>query len=157
VATVAFDKTGTLILGEPQVTDVVAVEGTEDSVRAQAAAVEQGSSHPLGRAICAAARTRDLTIPPIFGGSTVIPGKAVQARLRAGFFAVGSPRYAAELAPIPSEVSDGVLGFESQGKTVVVLLAKDRIIGLIALRDEPKKDVCRHCPPQGARHQDGSF
>ncbi len=141
VATVAFDKTGTLTLGEPQVTDIVALEGTEDSVLAQAAAVELGSSHPLGRAISAAARSRGLTIPPTFGGSTVLPGKAVQARLRAGFFVVGSPRYAAELATIPSEVSDSILGFESQGKTVVILLAKDRIVGLIALRDEPRVDA----------------
>jgi Zn2+/Cd2+-exporting ATPase len=141
VAAIAFDKTGTLTLGQPQVTEVVAVEGTEDSVLAQAAAVEQGSSHPFGRAIYAAARSRDLMIPPIFGGSKVLPGKAVQARLRSGFFAVGSPRYAAELVPIPSEVSDRILGFESQGKTVVILLAKDRIIGLIALRDEPRKDA----------------
>ena len=141
VATVAFDKTGTLTTGEPQVTDVLAIEGTDDSVLSQAAAVEQGSSHPIGRAISAAARDRDLTVPPIFGGSAVIPGKAVQARLRAGFVAVGSPRYAAELRPVPTEVSDRILSFESQGKTVVVVLAKDRVVGLIALRDEPREDA----------------
>jgi Zn2+/Cd2+-exporting ATPase len=141
VATVAFDKTGTLTLGEPQVTDVVTVEGTEDSVLAQAAAVEQGSNHPIARAILAAARNRELTIPPIFGGSTVIPGKAVQARLGAGFVAVGSPRYATEAQPIPREVSDRILEFESQGKTVVVVLAKDRVVGLIALHDEPRNDA----------------
>ncbi len=141
IRTVAFDKTGTLTVGEPQVTDVVAFEGMEDSVLSQAAAVEQGSNHPIGHAISAAARDRALTVPPIFGGSTVIPGKAVQARLRAGFVAVGSPRYAAEAQPIPGEVSDRILGFESQGKTVVVVLAKDRVAGLIALRDEPRKDA----------------
>src|SRR5262249_3882067 len=115
--------------------------GTQDSVLSQAAAVEQGSSHPIGRAISVAARDRDLTVPPIFGGSTVIPGKAVQARLRAGFVAVGSPRYAAELRPVPTEVSDRILTFESQGKTVVAVLAKDRVVGLIALRDEPREDA----------------
>jgi Cd2+/Zn2+-exporting ATPase len=38
-------------------------------------------------------------------------------------------------------VSDHILAFESQGKTVVVLLAKDRVAGLIALRDEPREDA----------------
>jgi Cd2+/Zn2+-exporting ATPase len=141
VATVAFDKTGTLTVGEPKVTDIVAVAGTDDSVLAQAAAVEQGSSHPLGRAIIAAARTRGLAIPPIFGGATATPGKAVQARLRAGFVSVGSPRYAAELQPIPPDVSGRIIAFESEGKTVVVILATDRIVGLIALRDEPRDDA----------------
>jgi Cd2+/Zn2+-exporting ATPase len=42
---------------------------------------------------------------------------------------------------IPTEVSDHILAFESQGKTVVVLLAKDRVAGLIALRDEPREDA----------------
>jgi Cd2+/Zn2+-exporting ATPase len=141
VVTVAFDKTGTLTVGEPTVTDIIAIEGTDDSVLAQAAAVEQGSSHPLGRAVVAAARTRGLAIPLIFGGATAIPGKAVQARLRAGFVAVGSPRYVAELRPIPSEASDRIAAFESEGKTVVVVLTKDHIAGLIALRDEARDDA----------------
>jgi Zn2+/Cd2+-exporting ATPase len=94
------------------------------------------ANHPLGLAIVAAAESRGLTIPPIFGGSTATPGKAVQARLREGFVAVGSPRYASELAPVPQEVSDRILGLESQGKTVVVVLAGKRIAGLIAVRDE---------------------
>jgi Cd2+/Zn2+-exporting ATPase len=141
VATVAFDKTGTLTVGKPQVTDVVAIEEPEGSVLGKAAAVERGSNHPLGVAIVAAAESRGLTIPSIFGGSTVTPGKAVQARLRDSFVAVGSPRYASELAPIPPEVSDHILGLESQGKTVVVVLAGKRMAGLIAVRDVPRGDA----------------
>ena len=98
VRTIAFDKTGTLTIGKPQVTDIIAIEGTEGDVLAKAAAVERGSSHPLGLAIVAAAEARKLTIPPAFGGSTAIPGKAVTARLKEGFVAVGSPRYALGLA-----------------------------------------------------------
>jgi Cd2+/Zn2+-exporting ATPase len=141
VATVAFDKTGTLTVGQPKVTDIVTVAGTDDSVLVQAAAVEQGSSHPLGRAIIAAAETRGLAIPPIFGGATAIPGKAVQARLRTGFVTVASPRHAAEIRAIPAEVSDRIIALESEGKTVVAVLTRDRIEGLIALRDEPRDDA----------------
>jgi Cd2+/Zn2+-exporting ATPase len=58
VKTVAFDKTGTLTRGRPEVTDIVALDGTETDLLAQAAAVESGSSHPLARAILDAAAAR---------------------------------------------------------------------------------------------------
>jgi len=89
--TIAFDKTGTVTVGKPQVTDVVAIEGGEQELLAKAAAVERGSSHPLGLAIVAAAEARNLNLPQTFGGSTAIPGKAVTARLREGFVSIGSP------------------------------------------------------------------
>lgn len=141
VKTVAFDKTGTLTVGRPEVTDVVAVDGSHDGLLAKAAAVERGSSHPLGLAIIAAAEARELAIPPAFGGATAIPGKAVTARLREGFVSVGSPRYAAELGLLPSELPTSIEALEAGGKTVLVALAAKRTIGLIALRDEPRADA----------------
>ncbi len=140
VATVAFDKTGTLTVGKPQVTDVVAIEGGEDDVLAKAAAVEGGSSHPLGLAIMAAAAARGLAIPHSFG-ATAVPGKAVLARLRDGFVSVGSPRHAAELNVLSETVSRQVEQLEAEGKTVVVVTVKERALGLIALRDEPRADA----------------
>lgn len=141
ITAVAFDKTGTLTVGKPQVTDIVAIEGDESEILANAAAVEQGSSHPLGLAIIAAARTRGLSIPQSFGGASAVPGKAVVARLRDGFVSVGSPRYAAELNLLPETFADQVRALEGEGKTVVVLATKDRALGLIALRDEPRPDA----------------
>jgi len=140
VRTIAFDKTGTLTVGKPQVTDVVAIDGTEDDVLTRAAAVERGSSHPLGLAIIAAAEARGQTIPQSFGGSRAIPGKAVTARLREGFVSVGSPRYAAELGAIVEETAPRIERLEAEGKTVVIVLRAKRAIGLIALRDEPRAD-----------------
>ena len=141
VSTIAFDKTGTLTIGKPQVTDIIAIEGTEADVLAKAAAVELGSSHPLGHAIIAAAEARNLTIPPAFGGSTAVPGKAVIARLKDGFVSVGSPRYALELGPVPEQVTAAVEKLEIEGKTVVIVLAAKRPIGVIAVRDEPRDDT----------------
>ena len=140
VKTIAFDKTGTLTIGKPQVTDIRAVEGTEDGLLAKAAAVERGSSHPLGLSIIAAAEARGLAIPQDFGGNAV-PGKAVTARLREGFVSVGSPRYAAELGVLPDDVAPRIEALEGEGKTVVVVLVGKRVIGLIALRDEPREDA----------------
>src|SRR5690606_499637 len=101
VRTVAFDKTGTLTVGRPRVTDVIAVEGDDAEILARAAAVEGGSSDPLGAAVVEAAEARGLELPETFGGAMAVPGKAVAARLREGFVSVGSPRYAAEQAEVP--------------------------------------------------------
>jgi Zn2+/Cd2+-exporting ATPase len=141
VKTVAFDKTGTLTLGRPRVTDVVAVEGTEDEVLVKAASVERNSSHPLGLAITNAAEARGLSLLPSFGGGIAIPGKAITTRLRDGFASVGSPRFAAEQSDIPTGAATRISSFEEDGKTVVAVLQSKRVIGLIALRDELREDA----------------
>jgi Cd2+/Zn2+-exporting ATPase len=141
ITTVAFDKTGTLTVGKPKVTDVIAIRGSEDDVLARAAAIEQGSSHPLALAIVCEARARGLEIPPAFGGASAVPGKAVTARLRDGFHSVGSPRHAVELNLLPDTLSSRTEQLEAEGKTVVVVASKGSALGLIALRDEPRPDA----------------
>jgi Cd2+/Zn2+-exporting ATPase len=141
IKTVAFDKTGTLTQGRPQVTDIVPIEGDENSVLAKAAAVERKTSHPLGIAIVEAATARALVLPSSFGGAMATPGRAVTVRLKDGFASVGSPRHAAEQAPLDERVARTIAQLEEQGKTVVVLLSGKRVDALIALRDEPRDDA----------------
>ena len=141
VKTVAFDKTGTLTLGQPQVTDVVAVIGQEDAVLARAAAVEGNTSHPIGQAIVRAAKARALQLPVVFGGSQAVPGKAISARLKDGFAFVGSPRFAAERTTIPPALATTISDLERDGKTVVVLISGNTCEGAIAVRDEPRPDA----------------
>ncbi|MCD0416019.1 cadmium-translocating P-type ATPase [Rubrivivax sp. JA1024] len=141
VKTVAFDKTGTLTLGQPQVTDVVAVVGQDDTVLARAAAVEGNTSHPIGQAIVRAAKARGLQLPVVFGGSQAVPGKAISARFKDGFACVGSPRFAAERTTIPPELATTISSLEHEGKTVVVLISGKTCEGVIALRDEPRPDA----------------
>jgi Cd2+/Zn2+-exporting ATPase len=141
VKTIAFDKTGTLTEGRPKVTDIVAISGDDADLLARAAAVEAGSSHPLGAAITAAAEQKSLDIPRVFGGSQAIPGMAVAARLQEGFVSVGSPRHAAEQIAIPVDIAQRIKSLEDEGKTVVVVLAAKVLLGFIALRDEPRADA----------------
>ncbi|MBZ8134080.1 heavy metal translocating P-type ATPase [Afifella sp. IM 167] len=141
VRTVAFDKTGTLTVGKPRVTDIIPLEGEEVDLLAKAAAVEDGSSHPLGMAIVETAEGRGLELPKVFGGAMAIPGKTVTARLREGFVSVGSPRYAAEQGNLSPELSVRLEALEAAGKTAVVVLSGKRPIGIIALRDEPREDA----------------
>lgn len=141
VVTVAFDKTGTLTVGRPMVTDVVSIEGSDDDLLSKAAAVERGSSHPLGLAIIAAADARKLPVLSTFGGSNAVPGKAVTARLHEGFVSVGSPRYAAEVTKLSEKTATRIQALEADGKSVVVVLAGKQALGFIALRDEPRNDA----------------
>ena len=140
---VAFDKTGTLTEGKPRVIDVVPLaDGVDENrVLALAAAVEDGSSHPLARAILAAAAGRGL---PMLQGSEAqaVPGKAVQATVEGRSVAVGSPRHAAEAGPgLDADAQARAEALEAEGKTCVVVLRDAEPVGLIAMRDEPREDA----------------
>ncbi|MGY4803261.1 heavy metal translocating P-type ATPase [Teichococcus aerofrigidensis] len=140
IRTVAFDKTGTLTEGRPRVTDVLALSGPERIMLGLAAAVENGSSHPLGRAILERADADGIPLRPA-KDSRAIPGKAVEAVVTGKRVAVGSPSHAAGRAPLPADAARTVAEWENQGKTVVVVSVDGAHTGLIAVRDEPRPDA----------------
>ncbi|WP_249680454.1 heavy metal translocating P-type ATPase [Roseococcus pinisoli] len=138
---IAFDKTGTLTEGRPRVTDLIPAEGrSESELLALAAAVEQGSAHPLARAILAEADARGLSLPPARDAAAV-PGKAVRAQVAGREIAVGSPRHAAEAGAALGALAGELARLEAEGKTVSVALIDGALLGLIALRDEPRADA----------------
>ena len=136
--TVAFDKTGTLTEGRPRVTDLLVADGVDPyDLLAQAAGVEQGSAHPLARAILAEAALRRVPVPAA-RNQAAIPGKAVAASIAGIRISVGSPRHAAEQGAELGALAAAVARLEGEGKTVAVVLNGRRPLGLIALRDEPR-------------------
>jgi Cd2+/Zn2+-exporting ATPase len=137
VQTVAFDKTGTLTAGRPRVTDIVALAMPEAQVLALAAAVESRSSHPIAKAILDAAEERSLTIAAATGASAD-PGLGVSAIVGGRRLSVLSPRAAAER--VAGDRLSITTALEQQGKTVVVLANETTVLGLIAVRDEPRDD-----------------
>ncbi len=127
---VAFDKTGTLTRGTPQVTKVIALQSDEAEVLRTAAAVENGSSHPLAVAIL---DSFDAT-PPKAENAKAIAGKGVTATLDGQTISV--------LSPSAANVSDDqIASLEAEGQTVVVVSRNGIPIGYIALRDEPRDDA----------------
>ncbi len=139
VHTVAFDKTGTLTVGKPVVTDILPIDGTAETVLGLATAVEQGSSHPIARAIInygAAAKVAVLSATE----QRAIPGKAVEGVVAGTHVEILSPRYAAELDYVP-DTHPTVTALEETGKTVVVVAKDKSLIGFIAVRDEPRPDA----------------
>nr|WP_245211629.1 heavy metal translocating P-type ATPase [Neoroseomonas oryzicola] len=138
---VAFDKTGTLTAGNPRVTDILPAPGhAAEDVLADAAAVEQGSAHPLARAILAEAAARGVAVPTATK-QAAIPGRAVAGSVAGRRVSVGSPRHAAEQGAALGDLAAAIGSLEEAGKTIAVVLADRQPVGVIALRDEPRADA----------------
>ncbi len=137
---IAFDKTGTLTEGKPRVTDVIGVRRAEHDVLALAAAVEAGSSHPLAGAIIRHAATLGIA-PPGATAQRAIAGKAVSATVDGRQIVVGSPRYLTENCGLAPDLSATIERLEADGKTVIGVRDGADMIGIVALRDEPRPDA----------------
>ena len=139
--TVAFDKTGTLTTGKPRVTNVLPAPGvTEPELLRLAAGVEAGSAHPLALAILQAAAAQGIEPPPSRAAAAV-PGRAAVATVDGARIAVGSPGYAVERGIVLGDLGARVTALEEDGKTAVVVFAPGRLLGVLALRDEPRDDA----------------
>ena len=136
VRQVAFDKTGTLTVGKPRVTAIVPAAGqTEERLLALAAAVEQGSSHPLARAIVQEARDRQLHLP-VARDQRALPGSGIEADIEGQRVLICAPSQS------PGEgFTDKISELESAGQTVVVVLQDGVQLGLLALRDTLREDA----------------
>ena len=138
VTAVAFDKTGTLTEGMPKVIDVEGFGVDRDTVLRLSASLEASSSHPLAKAVLAAAS--GVALSPVEDGKAV-PGKGVAGRAEGCDLFFGSADAAAERAQPPAEVLAAVERLAAEGKTICLLLADDAVLGLIALRDAPRPDA----------------
>ena len=130
---IIFDKTGTLTLGQPEVVEMVTVEGvTEDVVLLAAAAVEQGSAHPLAQAILRRASKLTVVAPT---GFKSIDGMGAQAETASGTVFLGNRLLmdTQKLALGPLETAAARL--QGEGQTVVHVAQNGRVLGLIAIAD----------------------
>src|SRR5439155_5905748 len=140
IDTVVFDKTGTLTRGKPDVTDLVPAAGvTEANLLAVAAAVEQGSEHPLAAPIVRAARARGPL--PAAEDFTAVPGKGVVALLEGRAVVLGTAAFLAEQGVELGALEARRARLEDQGKTVVAIADAGVASGLIAVSDTLKPDA----------------
>ncbi|MGO2241632.1 MAG: heavy metal translocating P-type ATPase [Halomonas sp.] len=139
---VALDKTGTLTAGMPTVTDVEGLDAGSSgaNVLRLAAALEQGSSHPLAIAIGNYARHQGVLIPAVQAGHA-LSGQGVAGQVEGRELMLVSPRYLQRFAARPSGWDARIEALETQGKSLAVLLENEQPLGLIALRDEPREDA----------------
>ena len=141
IDTVVFDKTGTLTRGKPSVTRIVAVPGaSDDDVLRIAAAAEQGSEHPLGTAIVAAARERALEVPAV-SQFEAAAGFGVHAEIDGGGAVVGNLRLMVDHGIDVSVLDEQFNGSTTAGWTPVYVAHRGVLIGLVAVGDEVRREA----------------
>jgi Cu+-exporting ATPase len=130
------DKTGTLTLGRPQITDVIPLDGRPASeLLFLAASAERYSEHPLAEAVRQMARQQNLPLgePEDFGA---VPGMGVQARVHGITVTVGNRRMMPAAASIPMARE-----LEAQGKTLLYVAFDDELAGVLAAADILRPEV----------------
>ena len=139
VRTMAFDKTGTLTEGKPKLAAIKTADGYgENGVLTIAAALETVTSHPLARAVVAAAKSRNLDLPVIEDART-IAGAGVEGRIDGVLYRVGAAKRL-DVTP-DGETAKWLSDQEEDGSTAVIVLKENQIIGALALRDTARSDA----------------
>ncbi len=133
VKTVVFDKTGTITVGKPSVTDII---GDQDQVLKVAASLEASSEHPLALAVMNKAKKADVT-PTKVTDFQAIEGKGVQATFGGQTAFVGNEKLLAD-GQISAGMKQQMVDLQNQAKTVILVGLEKQVIGLIAIQDSPK-------------------
>ena len=133
VKTVVFDKTGTITVGKPTVTDII---GDPVRILKVAASLENNSEHPLAKAVMTAAADREI-VPQTVTDFTAVEGKGVQATLDGQRAFVGNDKLMAD-EQISDDLRQRVIALQNDAKTVVLVGLGQPIIGLLAIQDAPK-------------------
>jgi Cu+-exporting ATPase len=137
VDTIVVDKTGTLTEGRPQVVAIYSAALPEEELLRLAAAVEQGSEHPLASAVLAAAKARGLSWPPA-GAFESITGKGVRARVGASDVLLGSRALMAEQGVDLSAPFSLLFNQRAQPQTLLHVAVDGRLAGVMAVADPIK-------------------
>ena len=130
---IIFDKTGTLTVGQPEVVEIITAEGvTEATLLTAAAAVEQGSDHPLAQAITRRAAKLSIVAPT---GFESLDGMGARAETAGGTVYLGNrllmDTQKLALGPLEAEAKR----LQGDGRTVVHVAQAGRVIGLVAIAD----------------------
>jgi len=141
VTTVVLDKTGTLTTGHPVVTDLLPAEGVaEEELLRLAAALEKNSEHPLAGAVLRYAEERCI-LPEEVTAFRAWPGNGVTAELGGDLLCGGSLRFLEGRGEVPASLRERADALAAQGKTPLLFMRGEQMLGVIAVADVLKEDA----------------
>jgi len=139
---IAFDKTGTITTGKPNVTDIFASPPyKETEILRWAAVIEQRSAHPLAHAIVDAAIGQGLELPSP-SSVEADTGKGITAKLEEDIIWIGKANHSDENGiEVGPDIRSTIKTFESQRKTTIVVRINSKTAGVIALTDQVRPEA----------------
>jgi len=154
---VAFDKTGTLTTGRPGVVALHDLQGDESELLRLSSALQQGSEHPLARAVVSAMASRG-RLPQPAEGITALEGRGIRGRIDASQAVLGSERLMRELQVDLQPLAEQARTEARKGRSVSWLAIEDggalSLRGMIAFGDPPRAEAAeaiRALQAQGLR------
>ena len=141
---IAFDKTGTITYGKPEVSSIFVFKPeiySEEKLLALAAALESRSMHPLAQAVVRYVQSKDIAFAPI-GEVESLTGYGMRSSYQGQMILVGSPKLINESQIEQANVvSEQVIELESNGKTVILVALGSNVLGCIALADKIRPNI----------------
>ncbi|KAA0255636.1 MAG: cadmium-translocating P-type ATPase [Acidobacteria bacterium] len=139
IRTVVFDKTGTLTRGRPELVILEPADGvTELELLSKAASLEARSEHPLAAAVVRAAAGRGVATSDVLKGFRALPGSGVEGVVDGERIQILQPNAGGSPFGSVARRLDELAG---DGVTPAVVLAGDRLIGILGFRDEPRSEA----------------
>lgn len=143
VQTVVLDKTGTVTMGKPRVTDILCAPGvTEEELLCVAASAEKPSEHPLAHAIVEESQARHIPLCPVSGFRSV-PGGGIQATLSGEAVLAGNAGYLAQNGVSLAAMEADAHRLAEDGKTPLFFAESGRLLGCVAVADVVKPDSAK--------------
>lgn len=138
---IAFDKTGTITIGKPAVTDTIPMNNQrEETILQLAASIESHSEHPLGEAIVSYAKERGLNLQTVDTFES-LPGMGVKARIGTQEYCIGNKRLFSQFSIPIDKALVPISELEKQGKTVILLGSQKELLGIIAVADRVRVEA----------------
>ena len=140
VDVVVMDKTGTLTVGQPSLTDLLVTSGSQEELLRLAASAERGSEHPLSEAILNAARERGIALEEA-EGFEAIPGQGIQAGVNGASVVLGNKALMETNGLDLDGLDARAEALSNQGKTPMFVASNGKVIGAIAVADTLKPEA----------------
>ncbi len=137
---VVLDKTGTITMGEPKVTDMIPTTGYDDkSLLKLAYSLEVKSEHPLAKAVVNEAESRNIKADEV-DGFKILPGNGLTAQYNGGTITGGSFKFISKQINVSDEIRQKAEELAKEGKTPLLFAQDNKLCGLIAVADTIKED-----------------